>query len=80
MTNMRYGQVNNGIIEAAVKFFPWVVHNALVVVGQVKEVTIVVNFKVALLSPEQRVKIRVKLDPVGSTVRYEMMKLCTGSI
>ena len=22
----------------------------------------------------------VKLDPVGSTVRYEMMKLCTGSV
>ena len=21
-----------------------------------------------------------KLDPVGSTVRYEMMKLCTGSV
>ena len=36
-------------------------HNALVVVGQVKEVTIVVNFKVALLSPEQRVKIRVNV-------------------
>ena len=24
-------------------------------------------------------KTKVKLDPVGSTVRYEMMKLCTGS-
>ena len=23
---------------------------------------------------------QVKLDPVGSTVRYEMMKLCTGSV
>ena len=23
---------------------------------------------------------REKLDPVGSTVRYEMMKLCTGSV
>ena len=22
----------------------------------------------------------IKLDPVGSTVRYEMMKLCTGSV
>ena len=22
----------------------------------------------------------MKLDPVGSTVRYEMMKLCTGSV
>ena len=36
-------------------------HNALVVVGQVKEVTIVVNFKVALLSPEQKMKIRVTI-------------------
>ena len=25
------------------------------------------------------VKFIVKLDPVGSSVRYEMMKLCTGS-
>ena len=25
-------------------------------------------------------KIKNKLDPVGSTVRYEMMKLCTGSV
>ena len=25
-------------------------------------------------------KIHSKLDPVGSTVRYEMMKLCTGSV
>ena len=25
-------------------------------------------------------KIEEKLDPVGSTVRYEMMKLCTGSV
>ena len=25
-------------------------------------------------------KTKVKLDPVGSTVRYEMMKLCTGSV
>ena len=24
--------------------------------------------------------IYCKLDPVGSTVRYEMMKLCTGSL
>ena len=24
-------------------------------------------------------KNREELDPVGSTVRYEMMKLCTGS-
>ena len=22
----------------------------------------------------------IELDPVGSTVRYEMMKLCTGSV
>ena len=25
-------------------------------------------------------QITCKLDPVGSTVRYEMMKLCTGSV
>ena len=25
-------------------------------------------------------RITEKLDPVGSTVRYEMMKLCTGSV
>ena len=25
-------------------------------------------------------KVNVKLDPVGSTVRYEMMKLCAGSV
>ena len=25
-------------------------------------------------------KTKKKLDPVGSTVRYEMMKLCTGSV
>ena len=25
-------------------------------------------------------KVTQKLDPVGSTVRYEMMKLCTGSV
>ena len=25
-------------------------------------------------------EIQKKLDPVGSTVRYEMMKLCTGSV
>ena len=25
-------------------------------------------------------KGKLKLDPVGSTVRYEMMKLCTGSV
>ena len=24
--------------------------------------------------------IKQRLDPVGSTVRYEMMKLCTGSV
>ena len=23
---------------------------------------------------------KLELDPVGSTVRYEMMKLCTGSV
>ena len=27
-----------------------------------------------------RKKKYLKLDPVGSTVRYEMMKLCTGSV
>ena len=26
------------------------------------------------------VKKSVKLDPVGSSVRYEVMKLCTGSV
>ena len=26
------------------------------------------------------VQIAMKLDPVGSTVRYEMMKLCNGSV
>ena len=25
-------------------------------------------------------KDHMKLDPVGPTVRYEMMKLCTGSV
>ena len=25
-------------------------------------------------------QIKEKLDPVGSTVRYEMMKLCIGSL
>ena len=25
-------------------------------------------------------KMNIKLDPIGSTVRYEMMKLCTGSV
>ena len=24
--------------------------------------------------------LKEKLDPVGSTVRYEVMKLCTGSV
>ena len=27
-----------------------------------------------------KVQKQLKLDPVGSTVRYEMMKLCTGSV
>ena len=27
----------------------------------------------------EKKKVKKKLDPVGSTVRYEMMKLCTGS-
>ena len=27
-----------------------------------------------------KIKTKCKLDPVGSTVRYEMMKLCTGSV
>ena len=27
-----------------------------------------------------QVGMEMKLDPVGSTVRYEMMKLCTGSV
>ena len=26
------------------------------------------------------IQLKKKLDPVGSTVRYEMMKLCTGSV
>ena len=29
---------------------------------------------------EEQRKENEKLDPVGSTVRYEMMKLCTGSV
>ena len=29
---------------------------------------------------EEYVDDNEKLDPVGSTVRYEMMKLCTGSV
>ena len=28
----------------------------------------------------QRRFVKIKLDPVGSTVRYEMTKLCTGSV
>ena len=28
----------------------------------------------------KKAKDEIKLDPVGSTVRYEMMKLCTGSV
>ena len=28
---------------------------------------------------KQHFKTFLKLDPVGATVRYEMMKLCTGS-
>ena len=31
-------------------------------------------------STQSRVPKKWKLDPVGSTVRYEMMKLCTGSV
>ena len=29
---------------------------------------------------EEQRKENEKLDPVGSTVHYEMMKLCTGSV
>ena len=29
---------------------------------------------------EKETKVSQKLDPVGSTVRYEMIKLCTGSV
>ena len=29
---------------------------------------------------KDRGQMEMKLDPVGSTVRYEMMKLCTGSV
>ena len=29
---------------------------------------------------EEQRKENEKLDPVGSTVLYEMMKLCTGSV
>ena len=28
----------------------------------------------------ENVNLEKKLDPFGSTVRYEMMKLCTGSV
>ena len=28
---------------------------------------------------KKKKKKKTRLDPVGSTVRYEMMKLCTGS-
>ena len=28
----------------------------------------------------KNIRIIKKLDPVGSTVRYEMMKLCAGSV
>ena len=32
------------------------------------------------LKDSKSMKENVKLDPVGSTVRYEMMKLCTGPL
>ena len=39
------------------------------------------TFQKWLSSPDQNNKqLKCKLDPVGSTVRYEMMKLCTGSV
>ena len=31
-------------------------------------------------SHEMKIQTRTKLDPVGSTVRYEMTKLCTGIV
>ena len=36
--------------------------------------------KIVLSPPPPKKKIFPKLDPVGSTVRYEMMKLCTGPV
>ena len=33
-----------------------------------------------LLFGSKEVAVEVKLDPVGSTVLYEMMKLCIGSV
>ena len=45
-----------------------------------------VSTLVLMLTISVGIKIEVetdcsfKLDPVGSTVRYEMMKLCTGSV
>ena len=32
------------------------------------------------LARSAEMKKNKKLDPVGSTVRYEMLKLCTGSV
>ena len=35
---------------------------------------------VQVLKRVKKMQNVVELDPVGSTVRYEMMKLCTGSV
>ena len=37
-------------------------------------------FKVIWVVRTSDVLVKIELDPVGSTVRYEMMKLCTGSV
>ena len=33
-----------------------------------------------VVTEEKKQYDETRLDPVGSTVRYEMMKLCTGSV
>ena len=40
------------------------------------------NFKIIVFAwkCERIYVVKKKLDPVGSTVRYEMTKLCTGSV
>ena len=38
------------------------------------------NFAAYFIKTSILNKNSIKLDPVGSTVRYEMMKLCTGSV
>ena len=35
---------------------------------------------VMMISKAMNWRANMKLDPVGSAVRYEMMKLCTGSV